>query len=66
VLDNLSGHTWHFCQTPLKYVLAASEEVDELTFLFGVYVGPNLNGLGGVCDIDLHGLGILSRFEGAG
>jgi hypothetical protein len=36
VLSDLLGYTRHFYRTPCKYVLVASEEVEELTFLFGV------------------------------
>jgi hypothetical protein len=39
------------------------EEVDELTFLFGVQTGPYLHSFGTVSGIDLHGLSILNRFE---
>jgi hypothetical protein len=36
VLDDLLGDAQYFCRTPCKYVLLASEEVDDLAFLFGV------------------------------
>jgi hypothetical protein len=36
VLGDLPGDAPHFCRTPYKYVLVALEEVDEITFLFGV------------------------------
>jgi hypothetical protein len=63
VLDDFLGDAWHLCWVPHKYVVIASAEVDELAFLFGVQTGPDLCGFGSVPGIDLHGLGILSRFE---
>jgi hypothetical protein len=36
VLGDLLGDTRHFRRAQRKYVLVASEEVDEITFLFGV------------------------------
>jgi hypothetical protein len=41
VLGDFLGDAWHFYQAPRKHVLVASEEVDELTFLFRVQIGPN-------------------------
>jgi hypothetical protein len=46
MLGNLPGDAWHFCRSLCKHVLVASEEVDELTFLFGAQAGPNLDGIG--------------------
>jgi hypothetical protein len=63
VLGDLLGAR-HFCRTPRKHALVAPEEVDELSFLFGVYAGPNLNNLGGVISVNLHNLRILDRFKG--
>jgi hypothetical protein len=65
VLGDLPGDTRHFCQTPHKYVLVVSEDVDELTFLFRVQAGPDLDGLGRVFRVDLYNLSIVSSFEGA-
>jgi hypothetical protein len=42
------------------------EEVHKLAFLFRVQSGPDLHGSGKVSSIDMHGLGILSDFEGIG
>jgi hypothetical protein len=36
VLNDLLGDARHFYRTPHKYDLFVLEEVDELTFLFGV------------------------------
>jgi hypothetical protein len=36
VLSDFLGDPWHFCRAPCKQVFVAFEEVDELTFLFGV------------------------------
>jgi hypothetical protein len=66
VLGNLSRDDRHLYQTPHKYVLVAPEEVDELAFIFRVQAGPDLNGFGSVFSVDLHGLGILGRFESVG
>jgi hypothetical protein len=49
----------------MQNILVVSEVVDELVFLFGTQDGPNLDGLGWVLTVDLYGLGILSRLEGA-
>jgi hypothetical protein len=57
------GDACHFYLAPRKYVLVASEEVDELTFLFGVQTCPNLHGFVRVYGINLHDLGMLGRFE---
>jgi hypothetical protein len=63
VLSGLPGVTLHLYRTPPKYVLVASEEVDELAFLSGVQAGPDLNDFCRVFDINLYDLGILDRFE---
>jgi hypothetical protein len=65
MLSDLLGDPQYLCWTPCKYVLIASEEVDELAFLFGVQAGPNLNGFGKVFGVDLHSLGILEYCESA-
>jgi hypothetical protein len=57
---------WHFYRAPHKYVLIASEDVNEPAFLFWVQTGPDLHGFGRVSGIDLHGLSVLGRFESAG
>jgi hypothetical protein len=66
VLIDLPRNAWHFCQTLHKYVLVASEEVDELALLFGVQIRPNLNGLGRVFSVNLFGFSILGRFQSTG
>jgi hypothetical protein len=65
VLGDLPGDAPHLCQIARKYVLVVAEEVDELAFLFGVQADPNWNGFGRVFSVDLHGLGVLGRFESA-
>jgi hypothetical protein len=40
VLGDLLGDARHFCRTPHKYFFVVLEEVNELTFLFGVQAGP--------------------------
>jgi hypothetical protein len=65
VLSGLPGDARHFCWSPHKNILVASEEVDELAFLFEVQVGPNLDGLGRVHNVNLDGLGIISSLKGA-
>jgi hypothetical protein len=64
VLRDLPRDAQNFCRSPRKHVLVASEEVDELTFLFGAKAGPDLDGLGQVLGINLDSLGILSILEG--
>jgi hypothetical protein len=66
VLGDLPRDTQHFCQFPHKNILVALEEVDELAFLFGAQVSPDLDGLGWVLGVDSHGLGILSGLQGVG
>jgi hypothetical protein len=66
VLGKIPGDARHFCRTSHKYALIAPEEIDELAFLFGVQASPDLDGLGEVFDVDLHGLSILNRFENTG
>jgi hypothetical protein len=66
VLDNFLGDAWHFYRAPCKHVFVASEEVDELAFLFGVQTGPDLHGFVRVSGIDLYGLGVLVRLENTG
>jgi hypothetical protein len=63
MLGGVLGYAQHFYQTPHKYVLIALQEVDELAFLFGVQAGPDLDGLGRVFSINLHGLSILDHFK---
>jgi hypothetical protein len=64
VLGDLLGDAWHFYQIPPKYVLVASEEDDELTFLFGVKAGTNLDGPSRVLGVDSYNLGILGHLGG--
>jgi hypothetical protein len=66
VFSEFLGGTLHFCQAPCKYVLVVSEEVDELTFLFGVQTGLDLYNFRWASIINLHGLGVLGRFESTG
>jgi hypothetical protein len=40
VLSGLLGDAQHFYRTPHKYVIVASKEVNELTFLFGFKLTP--------------------------
>jgi hypothetical protein len=51
------------CRAQHKHVLVASEEVNELAFLFGVQAGFDLHSFGRLSDIDLYGLDILARLE---
>jgi hypothetical protein len=66
VLGNFLRDAWHFYRAPRKYVLVASEEVNELAFLFGVQTGPDLHIFVRVSGINLHGLSVLDRFESVG
>jgi hypothetical protein len=63
VLGDFLGDARHFCRAPHKCAHVALEEVDELTFLFGVQTDLDLYGFGRVSSIDLHGLGVLGHFE---
>jgi hypothetical protein len=65
VLDDFPGDARHFYRAPCEHILVASEEVDDLAFLFEVQTGPNLHGFCRVPRVDLHGLGILVRLESA-
>jgi hypothetical protein len=64
VLGKLLEDARHFYRSPHKNVLVVLEEVDELAILFGAQVGPDLDGLGRVPGINLHGIGIFGDFEG--
>jgi hypothetical protein len=66
VHDDFPRDTRNLGRAPCKHVPIALEEVDELTFLFGVQTDLNLHGFGWVPSIDLHGLGILVRLQNAG
>jgi hypothetical protein len=66
VLGDFLRDIWHFCQSPRKHVLTVSEEVDGLTFLFGIQTSPDLHCFGRVSGIDLYGLGVLVHLENAG
>jgi hypothetical protein len=66
VLNDLSGDARHFCRSPRIHIFVASEEVDELAFLFGAQAGLDLDGLGQVLSIDLDGFGVLDNLESAG
>jgi hypothetical protein len=66
VLGDLLGDTRHFYRSPCKHVFVASEKVDELAFLFGALVGPDLDDLGRVLIINLDDFGILGNVEGSG
>jgi hypothetical protein len=59
VLGDFLGDVWNFYQAPHKSVLVASEEVNELAFLFGIQIGTNPHGFDMVFSLDLHGLGIV-------
>jgi hypothetical protein len=65
VLGDFPRDAWHFYWAPHKHVFVASEEIDELSFLFGVQTGPDLHGFGRVSSIDLYGLGVLIHLENA-
>jgi hypothetical protein len=66
VLGDLPRDGRHFYWTPHKYVLIVLEEVNELAFLFVVQADPDLDGLGRVFGVDLHGLSILGHIESTG
>jgi hypothetical protein len=66
VLGDVLGDAQHVYQSPCKIVFIASEEVNELAFLFHAQTSPDLDSLGRVLIIDLDGLGVLSSFEGTG
>jgi hypothetical protein len=65
MLGDFPGDTRNFCQAPCKHVPIVLEEVNELTFLFRIQVGPDLYGFGWVPSIDLHGHGVLVGLENA-
>jgi sulfopyruvate decarboxylase TPP-binding subunit len=66
VLGDFPGDARHLCQAPCKDVLDVSEKVDELAFLFGVQIGPDLHGFGRASGVDLHGLGTVIHLEDSG
>jgi hypothetical protein len=66
VLIDLPGDARHFYLSPCKNILVALEEVDELAFLFQAQAGPDLDRIGRVLNVNLHGLGILDDLLGVG
>jgi hypothetical protein len=65
VLGDFPGDAWHLYRAPRKYILVASEEIGEHTFLFRVQTSPDLHGLGRVFGTDVYDLGVLVRLENA-
>jgi hypothetical protein len=46
MLGDFLGDTRHFYRAPCKYIPVVLMEVNELTFLFRIQVGPDLHGFG--------------------
>ena len=64
MLGDLAGYPWHVRRLPCEDIAVVTQEVDELTFLFGRKLGPDPNCLGWVGGVDSHRLGFLERTEG--
>ena len=46
MLDHLPGDPGHIRRLPCKHILVCLEDGDELEFLFGVKINPNINHVG--------------------
>ena len=64
MLGDILGYPRHVKRLPCEDIVIVVQEVDELAFLFGQELGPDLNCLGWVRGIDFHHLGFFKRAEG--
>ena len=64
MLGDLPWYARHVRRLPCEDITVVAQEVDELIFLFGRKLGPDLNCLGWVGGIDFHDLGFFERAEG--
>jgi hypothetical protein len=66
MLGDLPRNAWHVRRLPCEDITISTQEVDKRTFLFGGALVPDLHSLGRVVEVNLDGLAILGRVEGAG
>ena len=59
MLGDLPRYPRHVKGLPCEDIAIVTQEVDELAFLFGRELGPDLNHLGRVGGVDSHCLGFL-------
>ena len=64
MLGDPPWYAWHVKRLPCEDIAVVAQEVDELTFLFGRELGPDLHHLGWVSGVDPHRLGFLNQMEG--
>ena len=64
MLGDLPWYAWHVRRLPHKNVAIGPQEVNELTFLFGQELGPDLHHFGWVSGDDFYHLGFLEWAEG--
>ena len=64
MLGDVPWYAWHIIRFPCEDIAIGAQEVDELAFLFGRELGPNLHHLGRVSGVDSHYLGFLEWMEG--
>ena len=65
MLGDLLWYAWHVRRLPCEDIAIVAQEVDELAFLFGQELGPDLHRLGWVSGVDPHRLSLLEWAEGS-
>ena len=64
MLGDIPRYARHVRWLPYEDIAIGAQEVDELAFLFGWELGPDLHRLGWVGEFDPHRLGFLKWVEG--
>ena len=64
MLGDLPWYAQHVRRFPCEDIAIGAWKVDELAFLFGQELGPDLHRLGWVGGVDTHCPGFLERAEG--
>ena len=64
MLGDVPWYAWNVRWLPCEDITIGVQKVDELAFLFGQELGPDLHRLGWVSGVDPHRLGFLEWAEG--
>ena len=64
MLGDVSRYARHVRWLPCEDITIGVQKIDELAFLFGRKLGPDLHHLGWVDEVDSHYLSFLERAEG--
>ena len=64
MLGDLLWYPRHVRRLPCEDIVIVAQEVDELAFLLGWELSPNLHRLGWVGGVNTHRLGFLEQAEG--